>query len=57
MRAGSVVDPRLRVRGLRGLRVADASVAPSLPAGNTHSLCAAVGERAAELLLEDWGDW
>lgn len=47
----AVVDPRLRVRGLPGLRVADASVFPSIPSVNPCLTCMAVGERCAELVL------
>ncbi|MEE1929759.1 GMC family oxidoreductase N-terminal domain-containing protein [Streptomyces sp. TRM 70351] len=50
---GSVVDERLRVHGVRGLRVADASVIPRVPRGHTHAHAVAVGERAAELITED----
>ena len=46
------VDSRLRVLGVDGLRVADASVMPSLPSGNTHATCMMIGERAAEFLLQ-----
>jgi choline dehydrogenase-like flavoprotein len=45
-----VVDPELRVHGVTGLRVADASVFPRIPHGNTHAPTVAVGERAADLL-------
>lgn len=48
-----VVDERLRVHGIRGLRVADASVFPSIPSGNTNAPAIMVGERAAFLILED----
>jgi len=48
-----VVDERLRVRGVGGLRVADCSVMPSLPSGNTNGPAQMVGWRAAELILED----
>jgi len=48
--ASAVVDPELRVRGVAGLRVADASVMPSLISGNTQAACAMIGERAAEFL-------
>jgi choline dehydrogenase len=45
------VDPQLRVRGIEGLRVADASVMPSVSSGNTHAATVMIGERAAELVL------
>ncbi|GGN22643.1 GMC family oxidoreductase [Streptomyces fuscichromogenes] len=46
----AVVDPELRVRGIEGLRVADASVMPSIPSANTHATVIAIAERAADLL-------
>jgi choline dehydrogenase len=46
----AVVDPRLRVRGLEGLWVADASVMPSIPTCNTQAPTVAIAERAADLL-------
>jgi len=49
---GAVVDPALRVRGVLGLRVADASVIPVIPRAPTNLTCIAIGERAAELLRE-----
>ena len=47
----AVVDSELRVHGIEGLRVADASIFPLLPSGNTHAPTVAVAERAADLIL------
>jgi choline dehydrogenase len=47
----AVVDPELRVHGIENLRVADASVFPSIPTGNTHGPAVMVGERAADFVL------
>lgn len=49
--AGSVVDPELRVRGVAGLRVADASVMPRIIGGNTSAPTMMIAEKAADLLL------
>lgn len=49
----SVVDSRLRVHGVEGLRVVDCSVMPVPPAGNTNGPAMVIGWRAAELILED----
>ena len=49
----AVVDPQLRVRGVDGLRVIDASIMPSLPSGNTNAAAIMVGERGAALVLGD----
>jgi choline dehydrogenase len=51
----AVVDPRLRVRGVVGLRVADLSVVPNIPSGNTNAAAVMIGERAADLVLADAG--
>ena len=48
--AGAVVDEQLRVNGLEGLRVVDASVMPVVPRGNTNAPTIAVAERAADLI-------
>jgi choline dehydrogenase-like flavoprotein len=50
---GAVVDGRLRVRGVEGLRVADCSVMPSLVSGNTNAPAMALGWRASDLIEED----
>jgi choline dehydrogenase-like flavoprotein len=49
-RIGSVVDHELRVKGVAGLRVADASVMPNIVSGNTNAASIMIGERAAELI-------
>jgi choline dehydrogenase len=51
----AVVDPQLRVRGVEGLRVADASVMPLVSSGNTHAPAVMIGERAADLVREAIG--
>ncbi|MGN2243794.1 GMC family oxidoreductase [Frateuria sp. GZRR33] len=51
--AGAVLDPQLRVRGVQGLRVADASIMPTLVSGNTEAPSAMIGEMAAKFVLAD----
>jgi choline dehydrogenase-like flavoprotein len=54
-RIGDVVDPRLRVLGVRKLRVADASVMPNVTSGNTNAPSIMIGEKAAEMIAADHG--
>ena len=52
-RIGAVVDEKLRVKGLGGLRVIDASVMPAVPSGNINAAVIAIAEKGADLVKED----
>ena len=49
----AVVDPQLRVYGVEGLRIADASIMPTIPSGNTNASCIMIGEKASDMILSD----
>ena len=50
---GAVVDPRLRVHGIAGLRVADASIMPAVTTGNTNAAAVMIGERVAAFIAQE----
>lgn len=49
----AVVDPKLRVKGVKGLRVADASIMPQIVSGNTNAPAIMIGEKASDLILKE----
>ncbi|KAK5638307.1 hypothetical protein RI129_012602 [Pyrocoelia pectoralis] len=51
----AVVDPRLRIYGMKGIRVIDASIMPRIISSNTNAVSIMIGEKGATMIKEDWG--
>lgn len=50
----AVVDPTLKVIGIKGLRVVDASIMPVIPTGHTNAIVFMIGEKASDMIKDDW---